>query len=247
MLAAIAVAMTTTAATASAQRGIGGRGGMQGPGMAMGRRTPGGPGALGAMMQRQIFRGVTLTQAQQAQLQKLRDASRTQMQALMKSAQADRQALRAARENGDTVALKAARQKLEGWRNRTIALRGEMQRNVRGVLTPDQQKTFDANRARLEHRATRAMRMMRQERMWGRRQAMMRAMAPNRMRFMRGRGFGPRARFQRGGGFGPGGGFHRGGGPGFQRGGRFAPGRAGPPNRGTAPDSTQSVVPPIGG
>ncbi|MDE3054581.1 MAG: Spy/CpxP family protein refolding chaperone, partial [Gemmatimonadota bacterium] len=201
MLAALAVAMTTAAAGAGAQR---------------------------PMAQRQLFRGITLTDTQHAQIQKLRDANRTQMQAMMQSARTDRQALRTAYENGDTVALKAARQHLDGWRNRTIALRGQMQRDVRGVLTPDQQKVFDANRTRLEQRMARGARAMRQERMWGRRQALMRFMAPNRMGFMRGRGFRPGMGFQRGGGSGGGPAFQRGRGmgpgAGFQRGGGLAPG-----------------------
>jgi Spy/CpxP family protein refolding chaperone len=182
MLAAIAVAMTAAAAGASAQRGMGGR---AGPDSAMG---PGGPGA---MMQRQLFRGITLTDSQKTQLTHLRDANRTAMQALMKSARADREALRTARENGDTVALKEARRNLEGWRNRVIALRGTMQRDVRGVLTPDQQKAFDANRVRIEQRVARAARMTHRERMWGRRHAMMRPMTPHGAWSWRGRGFGP--------------------------------------------------------
>ncbi len=253
MLAAVAVAMTTVAAGASAQRGMGGMGGrgMAGPGMGRGN-------AMGAMIQRQLFRGITLTDTQKTQLEKLRDANRTAMQAQAKSEQTDRQAFRTAMMNGDTVALKAARQKLEGYRNRTIALRGALMRNARGVLTPDQQKTFDANRTRLEQRAVRGVRMMRQQRMWGRRQAMMRYMAPNRMRSMRGRGWGPGAGFQQGGGpafqrgrgFGNGPAFQRGGGfgggPAFQRGrGGFGPRRGG--QQSAPPDSTQGSTPPIGG
>lgn len=219
MLAALAVAMTTAAAGAGAQRGTGAMGGgMAGPGMGRG-------GAMGAMLRRQLFRGIALTDTQKTQLQKVRDANRTELQAFAKSARADRQALRTAYENGDTVALEAARRDIEGARNRAIALRGQFMRNVRGVLTPDQQKTFDANRTRLEQRAARGARMMRQHRMWGRRQAMMRSMAPNRMRSMRHRGFGP------------------GGGAGFQRGG-FGPGRGG---QSAPPDSTQGSTPPMGG
>ncbi len=222
MFAALVVAMTTAAAGASAQRG-----GMAGPGMGRG-----GPGAMGAMMRRQLFRGITLTDTQRTQLHKLHEARQAQMQAMMTSARADRQALRTAYQNGDTVALKAARQTLDGWRNRQIALRGQMQREVRGILTPDQQKVFDANRTRLAQRVERGVRMMRRERLWGRRQAMMRFMAPHRMEFMRGRGLRPGMGFQRGGGVD--------GGPAFQR------GRGGPPGGGAAPDSTQGGGPPVG-
>ncbi len=198
-------------------------------------------GGMQAMMGRQMFRGITLTDAQQAQLDKMRDGHRAQMQTFAKSAQADRQALRTARQNGDTVALKAARRNIEGAMNTRIALRAQMQKNMRSVLTPGQQKVFDANRTRVERRVARAGRMMRAERMGMRRHAMMRAFGHDRgWGMQRGGGFGPGAgmhmRPGRGGGFGPGAGMHmrpgRGGfGPGAGMGMHRGPG--GPP-----PDST---------
>ncbi len=220
------------AVTAGAQR-TGPMGPMRGQGM-MGR----GGAALGVMAQRQLFRGITLTDTQKTQLQKVREANRTQMQALAKSAQADRQALRTARFNGDTVALKAARQRVAGLMNRRIALGGELQQKVRGVLTPAQQKVFDGNRTRLEQRLGRAGRMMRQERMRMRRGAMMRALAPNRGRFMMRGGYGMMGRGgfwpgrgmqMRRGGFGPGAGMRMAPGRGFGPGAamRMAPGRGG--------------------
>jgi len=150
------------AVTAGAQRGAP----MRGPG--------GGPRGADAVLGRQLFRGITLTDAEQAQLQKLRDDNRTRTRALAKSAQADRQSLRTARENGDTIALKAARENREGYRNKAIAFRGEYGRSVRAVLTPDQQKIFDANRARAEQRGGRAARMARRGRMRDGRGAMRR-------------------------------------------------------------------------
>ncbi len=232
----VALALAGSAAVAGAQQ-RGGMGPMRGQGMGRG----GEPGAMQAMMQRQLFRGITLTDAQKAQLQKLQADNRTLMQALAKSAQADREAVLTARDNGDTVALKAARQKLQGYSNQRIALRGQMMKSVRGVLAADQQKQFDANRTRLQHREAAAMRNMRQHRMWQRRVAMMRGMAPNRGRFAPwGRGAGGPA-FQRGRGWGPG----RGG---FGQGQGFGPprGRGGPPPGGQPPDSSH-VPPAVGG
>lgn len=237
MMTLVALALAGSVAVAGAQQ-RGGMGPMRGPAMGRG----GAPGGMAAMMQRQLFRGITLTDAQKAQLQKLGDDGRTQTEALAKSAQADREAMLTARENGDTVPLKAARQKLQGYSNQRIALRGQMLKSARGVLTPDQQKQFDANRTRLQRRAAATMRNMRQHRMWQRRGAMMRGMAPNRGRFAPwGRGAGGPA-FQRGRGFGPGrGGFGQGGqGLGPPR------GRGGPPPGGQPPDSSDAA-PPIGG
>ena len=228
--------MAGVAASAVAQRAdttgrMGGRG--------MGRAG----GGMPAMMGRQMFRGITLSDAQKAQLDKMREAHQTQMQTFAKSAQADRQALRTARQNGDTIALKAARRNMEGAMNTHIALRAQMQKSMRGVLTPDQQKVFDANRTRVERRVARAGRMMRAERMSMRRHAMMRA-------FGRDRGWGMR----RGGGFGPGagmqmrpgrGGFDSGAGMRMRPGrGGFGPGAGMRMHRGPAgppPDSTQTT------
>lgn len=174
-----AALMLGMAAVAAAQRP--GPMGPMGPMRGQGRG-----GRMRAMMARQMFRGITLTDVQKGQLQTLRDDNHAQMLTLLKSAQADRQALRTARVNGDTIALRAARQRIRGDRNRGIAVRGELQRNVRGVLTPDQQKQFDANRTHIRQRVAMAGRMMRRERMRFRRHAMMRAFMPGR------RGFSPR-------------------------------------------------------
>ncbi len=222
------------AASAAAQRG-----GMRGQ---MGARGMGGAGGARAMVGRQLFRGITLSDSQKTQLEKLRGDNRTQMQALEKTAQADRQTLWTARENGDTVALKAARQRVEGAANRRIALRGVMQRQVRAVLTPAQQKVFDANRTRIAQRMSRSAHMARSQRVRMHRWAMMRARGFNRAGMMRPGGYGAGAgmHMRSGGawggrgGFGPGAGMPqrpgRGGfGPGMQR----RPG--GPP-----PDSTQT-------
>ena len=152
-----AVLVCGVAGTASAQRGgrmgqMGGRTASRAGGQQLGKQ------AERQLAQRQLFRGITLTDAQKTQLQTLRADGRTQTQALMKTARANRQAMRTARENGDTVALNTARHEARGDANRRIALRGQLITQVRGVLTPDQQKQFDTNRARLRHRATRAMR-----------------------------------------------------------------------------------------
>ena len=179
----------------------------------------------GALVSRQLFRGITLTDAQKTQLQKVQTDGRAEMQAFAKTAQANREAVRTARENGDTVALNRARQEARGAANRRIALRAQTEKRVRAVLTADQQKQFDENRTRLHQRVGRAMGAMRQQRMAMRRGAMMRAMSPRagmrmqmRMQMRGGRGFGrggfgPGGEMQfRGGQRGPGGGFGPGGG-----------------------------------
>ena len=202
----------------------------------------------GALVSRQLLRGITLTDAQKTALQKAQDDGRTQMQALTTTAQANREAARTARENGDTIALNRLRAQTRGDANRRIALRAQQVQRVRGLLTPDQQKQFDENRTRLRNRVGRAMGAMRQRRMAMRRGAMMRAMAPRagmRMQMRGGRGFG-RGGFGPGGGMqfrggqqGPGGGFGPGGGMrmrGGRGGGAFGPGaQRGPGGPGAPP------------
>jgi len=93
-----------------------------------GRRGPG------------LLKGITLTPDQKTKLQALRkdeksDASREQF----RKAMAD---VRAARQRGDTAAAKAQMQtmrtQMEQSREREFA-------SMRSILTPDQQKQFDAN------------------------------------------------------------------------------------------------------
>jgi Spy/CpxP family protein refolding chaperone len=263
MKAKIVMAATLAVALTAAAAGAQGRGAPPRGGPAAAGGGPGGGGRAEAMIQRQLFRGITLSDTERAQLRKLRTDDRTQMQALAQSERADRQALRTAFVNGDTVALKAARRKLDGSGNRRIALRGQLERNVRGLLTPDQRKQFDANLKRVGRRVGYAAHRVMRRRAVARRG---RGLAPGRMRFAPGRDFGsgrayrggfapgwgargqgsgyaPSQRFRRGG-FGLGGPGGRGapgpdGGRRFRRG--FGPGRG---NGAAPPDSTRA---PVGG
>jgi Spy/CpxP family protein refolding chaperone len=229
----VAMALAASAAIAGAQRRDSVR-----PmrGAQMGRRGP--RDGLAVLAERQLFRGITLTDAQQTQLQKLESDDRTQFQALARSARADREAMLTARENGDTTALKAARRKVEGWSNRRIALRGQFLSTERRLLTAAQAKQFDANRARVQRRTGAAMRSIRRQRLGRRRWAMMRAMTPNRGRFA------PRrtpSAHRRGRGWATGrGGFRQG------RGFRSPGGRGGPPSGAQPPDSSHAPA-QIGG
>ncbi|HKO15855.1 MAG TPA: Spy/CpxP family protein refolding chaperone [Gemmatimonadaceae bacterium] len=97
-----------------------------------------------------LLKGITLSDAQKAQVKQLRESQRTQMQASRDQFRKEMQDARALREKGDTAGAKAKMQ----------ALRSTMQQNreremasLRGILTPDQQKTFDANVAQMKERA----------------------------------------------------------------------------------------------
>ena len=82
----------------------------------------GGAGRMNAMM----FEGITLTADQQKKVDSIQGAYRTQMQALGRPQQ------------GDTTGMGAR-----------MKLRADQNAAIRGVLTADQQKTFDANLAKM--------------------------------------------------------------------------------------------------
>ena len=116
-----------------------------------GRRGEGGPGRGGMMMGGALLRGITLTDAQKTQLEKIQADERAQMQAQRGQARGrpDFEAIREAREKGDTATvnrlMKAQRAQMEGRRDAQIA-------TLRGILTADQQKQLDANVAEMKQR-----------------------------------------------------------------------------------------------
>ena len=82
----------------------------------------GGAGRMNAM----LFEGITLTADQQKKVDSIQGAYRTQMQALGRPQQ------------GDTTGMGAR-----------MKLRADQNAAIRAVLTADQQKTFDANLAKM--------------------------------------------------------------------------------------------------
>ena len=99
------------------------------------RRGPGG----------ELLKGITLTADQKAKLQELRKSEKPNEQ--FRKAMAD---ARATRERGDTAAaraqMEALRPQMEQERQRHIAA-------MRGILTSEQQKQFDANVAEWKQHA----------------------------------------------------------------------------------------------
>jgi Spy/CpxP family protein refolding chaperone len=85
----------------------------------------GGQGRGGAAQQAMMFEGITLSEAQTAKVDSIRGAFREKMMALPRPAQGER---------ADSASMAARRQ-----------LTDDQRAAVRGVLTADQAKTFDAN------------------------------------------------------------------------------------------------------
>jgi Spy/CpxP family protein refolding chaperone len=112
------------------------------------RGMRGGPGR-GGMMGGALLKGITLSDAQKAQLEKLRAGERQRMEAQrgQEKARPDFQAIRDARQKGDTATanrlMQEQRAKMEARRDAQVA-------QIRNILTADQQKQFDANVAEMK-------------------------------------------------------------------------------------------------
>jgi Spy/CpxP family protein refolding chaperone len=102
---------------------------------------------------RALLKGITLSDAQKAQLKELRDTQRANMQANGEAngAQgrggANFEAMRTARQNGDTATMRRLMQE-----QRTEMQARQMQQiaAMRGILTSDQLTQFDANVAEMK-------------------------------------------------------------------------------------------------
>lgn len=110
-----------------------------------GQMGPGGRG--GMMMEQMLFKGITLTDAQKAKLDTVHQQMRTAMQAQRGQGRPDFSAIREAREKGDTATanklMAEQRAKMELQQQAHLA-------TIRMILTPEQQKQFDANVAEMK-------------------------------------------------------------------------------------------------
>jgi Spy/CpxP family protein refolding chaperone len=137
-----AFAAITSATTVFAQNG----------GPPEGRRG-GGPGGRGGMMaDRALLEGITLSEAQQAKLQDIRKAERDRMEAQRGQQQGpppEMEAIRAAREKGDTVTVNKL---MAEQRAKMNARQDEQIAAIRAILTSDQVAQFETNVAALKKR-----------------------------------------------------------------------------------------------
>jgi len=104
------------------------------------------------MMDAELLKGITLSDAQKAKLEQIREAERAKMQAEggRGGGRAEMDSIRAARQRGDT----ALAQKLMAEQRAKMDVRRDTQITaIRGILTADQLPQFDANVAELKKRA----------------------------------------------------------------------------------------------
>ena len=105
---------------------------------------------------RGAFRGLNLTDAQKTQLKAIHQKYQPQAKPLIESMRPAMQNARAARQRGDTAAARTAFAGTADARAKLQVLRTQERNEIRAILTPEQQKTFDANAAsRKEHGAGR--------------------------------------------------------------------------------------------
>jgi Spy/CpxP family protein refolding chaperone len=108
-----------------------------------GRGGRGGPG----MMQHALLKNITLTDAQKAKLEQVQQSERASMTADNGARRAAFDAMRKARQSGDTAAAKRLMLEQRTKMDQQFAAHSAA---VRALLTPDQQTQFDANVAEMK-------------------------------------------------------------------------------------------------
>jgi len=110
-------------------------------------------GARGFRGDAQLFKGITLSDAEKANLKTVREKYAAQMKSTREQSKPDMQAMRDARQRGDTAALKALWQKGAAQREQMKQVMQAERNELRAALTPANQAKFDANVAAFEKKA----------------------------------------------------------------------------------------------
>jgi Spy/CpxP family protein refolding chaperone len=104
-----------------------------------------------------FLRGITLSDAEKAKVQSIDAQHAAQMKTLRQQDKPQMEAMRAARQRGDTAAVRALWEKSKGQRDQMQQLMLSQRNDVRGALSPENQAKFDANVAAFQkHAANRA-------------------------------------------------------------------------------------------
>jgi periplasmic protein CpxP/Spy len=115
-----------------------------------GMHAPGARGMMGERGRGQLFKGITLSDAEKANIKAVQTKYASQMKALREQFKPQMQAARDARQRGDSAALKELWQKSAAQREQSKQLMLSERNELRAALTPANQTTFDANVASLE-------------------------------------------------------------------------------------------------
>jgi Spy/CpxP family protein refolding chaperone len=104
-----------------------------------------------------LLRGITLSDAEKANLKTVEAQHAAQMKALRQQDKPQMEAMRAARQRGDTAAVRALWEKSKGQREQMQQLMLSQRNEIRAALSPENQAKFDANVAAFQkHAANRA-------------------------------------------------------------------------------------------
>jgi Spy/CpxP family protein refolding chaperone len=106
-----------------------------------------GPGVRG-----QLFKGITLSDAEKGNIKNVQAKYAPQMKALREQFKPQLQTAREARQHGDTAALKAMWNKSAAQREHTKKLRDAERNDIRAALAPENQDKYDAPVKQLERR-----------------------------------------------------------------------------------------------
>ena len=101
---------------------------------------------------RGLFRGIDLSGTQRARLDSIRAKYRAESKPLRDQMMPAMREARAARQSGDSAKLQAARKDMSASREKMRALHNQELAEIRGVLTPEQQATFDKNASEVRER-----------------------------------------------------------------------------------------------
>jgi len=99
----------------------------------------------GARVERGLFRGIKLSDAEKAKIKDIHTKYAAQAKSLREQMKPAMQEARTARQKGDTTAARAALAKNKGSFDKLAQLRKSEQAEVRSALTPENQKLYDAN------------------------------------------------------------------------------------------------------
>lgn len=105
---------------------------------------------------RALFKGIDLSSAQKAQVDSIRSKYRNESKSLREQMGPAMKDARAARQSGDSARIAEARQGMTESREKMTSLHKQEMSEIRGVLTSEQQSTFDKNVEQLQSRMQQA-------------------------------------------------------------------------------------------
>jgi Spy/CpxP family protein refolding chaperone len=100
-----------------------------------------------------LLRGITLSDAEKANVASVNKQHAAQMKALREKYKPQHDAMRAARQRGDTAALRTLVEQSKGERQEMQQLMQSERNDIRGALSAENQAKFDANVAAFQKRA----------------------------------------------------------------------------------------------